>query len=222
MARRIPGSSEVVRASSESAENSSERHERKARLSEYRTHSRLGPRGLRFIFGSLEVDRDNEVAIEVARKWVAKVLHGEVVSGLFIYGPPGTGKTHLACACLNELIDSGYPGVFLRLVDIPRNDQEAVVELASPSATPVLVLDDMGTAKPTERLVECVYHIIDGRLWCEAPLILTSNLNLEGIRSAYNAIAGSGDRLASRIVELCRPIPLGGKDRRKHPSWTTE
>lgn len=135
--------------------------------------------------------------------------------GLYVYGPTGTGKTQLACSVMNHLLDRGVFCRFLRTVDIPRNDQEALVELIDEGANPVLVLDDLGAEKQTPRLLECLYAIIDGRLWNGAYMVITSNYRPRDLARVLNAAEdGYGDRLVGRIREACRMVPLGGRDRR--------
>lgn len=165
------------------------------------------------------VDADNRRAVEQARRFAARVVSGEWdgrKAGMYLYGQrPGTGKTYLAEAVANAALDAGVWVRFVRVVDIPRNDQEAVEELAS-DEWPLVVLDDVGAAKPTPRLVECLYAIIDGRTWRGAPLVVTSNLEPDALGRQIGAVdQTAGERIASRLVGACELVPVGGPDRRR-------
>jgi DNA replication protein DnaC len=116
---------------------------------------------------------------------------------------------------MNAVMDAGMWARMVRVAAMPRNDQEAIEELAD-DGWPLVVLDDIGAPKSTERLVECCFTIIDGRLWCGGPIVITSNYTLDGLAKRLDESGGdSGGRIASRIREACEVVPLGGPDRRK-------
>lgn len=151
------------------------------------------------------------MALEAAVEWVGAAVAGDCRRGLMLFGPTGTGKTHLACACANVLIESGVLALFLPTVRIPRNDQEAVERFASPSHAPFLVLDDIGAEKPTDRLLECLYTIVEGRLWSGAPVVATTNFDPPGLRAR---LGDYGERLVGRLAQVCTWHPVGGPDHR--------
>lgn len=143
------------------------------------------------------------------RRWVA-------TSGprpnLVILGPVGTGKTHLAVAAcrpdadrglevrffpvielLDDLRPSGPPGAFHDLADIDR-----------------LIVDDLGTERPTDWTGERLGGLINRRWLEERPLVVTTNLTMPELREsigapAYSRLVGSG-----AVV-----VRLAGDDRRK-------
>lgn len=168
-------------------------------------------------FETMQVDRHNEEAVRLATEFADAVIAGTASRGLYIYGlKTGTGKSHLAAAVVNRVVRAGVFARFLRVVDIPRNDQEAVDALAN-SDWPLLALDDIGAAKATPRLVECLYTIIDGRTWAGAPIVLTSNLGPDALAEQIGAVdRTAGERIGSRIVGGCRLVPLAGPDRRQN------
>lgn len=173
--------------------------------------SGLDVRGRSLTFESMQVDKHNRVAVDVAKEYAATLGS----RGLYVYGPFGTGKTYLAAAIANAVLDSGRWVKFLRVVDMPRNDQDAVDELAN-EGWPLVVLDDIGAPKSTPRLVECIYNIVDGRLWHGAPLVITSNYRLNALEQKLDEAGGdAGGRVVSRICEACELVCLGGPDRRK-------
>jgi len=205
----------------------------KAREGELYRASNLGPVGRGMTFSRFDTNRrqanhSGYVAALSYSQWLLggqmglvgedRVSQVELVwngkRGIMLYGPKtGCGKTHLACAIANWFIGAGLLTVFLPTVRIPRNDQEAILNLADPSATPVLILDDLGAEKATERLLECLYTIVDGRLWAGAPTIVTTNLRPDNIRR-YGTGGGHGDKLYSRLMQMCECVPVDGPDRR--------
>jgi DNA replication protein DnaC len=169
------------------------------------------------VFDNFESDKHNRDALKAAIMFVDEFMNSECDHGLLFYGPTGTGKTHLACAIVNRVIDLGVFARFVRAVDVPRHDSDLVLELADPAMNPLLVLDDIGTAKLTERFVEVQYMLIDGRLWECAPLVVTANGDLDAIERFVNAAhPTAGSRLVSRLSEACELVPLFGPDRRRN------
>lgn len=82
---------------------------------------------------------------------------------------------------------------------------------------PLLVLDDLGTAKPTEFVGERLYVLINYRLENILPIIATTNYSLEELagRPERGIPARLGhERTASRLIELCDVYRLTGADRR--------
>jgi len=75
-------------------------------------------------------------------------------------------------------------------------------------SAPVLFLDDLGAEKASEWVKEQLYIVINERYnWCK-PVLLTTNLTVKEIAEHY------GDRMASRLVEMCETINYGGTDKR--------
>jgi len=177
--------------------------------------SHLGAVERKMMFESFETCEKTTLAFRAAQDWVDSLVRRRMErQGMLFFGPQtGCGKTHLACACANRLIQAGTLTVFMRTVLIPRHDQNAVLDLADPTETPVLILDDLGAEKPTPRLLECLYTIVECRLGSGAPTIVTTNLRPEGIRG-YGTVGGYGDKLYSRLMQMCECVPVDGPDRR--------
>lgn len=89
------------------------------------------------------------------------------------------------------------------------NAEYSEKELISKYASlPVLILDDLGAEKSTEWSMQTLFLIIDRRYRDMKKTIITSNLSLEEIAEKV------GDRIASRISEMCDVKRIKGEDRR--------
>ena len=147
-----------------------------------------------------------------ARSWLVGEVGVRKKAGILFYGPPGTGKTHLANAIGIELV--GQYGIFVRVVPttrIPRENTEKVLEIADDDDVAIL-LDDIGTEKTTERALECLYLIVDGRLRKMGVTVGTTNYGPAELRARLGEY---GDRVVGRLRELCVWVPVGGEDWRE-------
>lgn len=99
-----------------------------------------------------------------------------------------------------------------RLVDwgdyIPKKEMSESQIIEKYSEIEVLFLDDIGTEKTTDWAQQTLYTIIDRRYREKLQTTITSNLSLNELSDK------TGDRITSRIAEMCKIIELKGKDRR--------
>ena len=160
--------------------------------------------------------------------------------GLLLTGSIGVGKTHLAVGILQSLIlEKAVRGLFcdyrelLKEIQHSYNPQVATTELEilrPVFEAEVLVLDELGAAKPTEWVWDTVAHILNTRYNDKRTTIITTNYAdaAPGSMASGGAAAGAraaareetlgdriGERMRSRLAEMCVTIRMTGADFRQ-------
>lgn len=186
--------------------------------------------------GRFVIDSDNSYVYENIRRWVDanpdfEALNpatmtfgkGDLGKGIYIAGPTGTGKTIL----LNVMLLYSK-GLYLKIKLDGRDTNfvwqtyradEICMEVVKTGDVdqfvnvPVLCINDIGS-EPKESLymgnrVEVIRAILErrGDYHSRCLTLLTSNYRIDGL--PY------GDRVKSRLYEMCNYYELKGKDRRK-------
>lgn len=148
------------------------------------------------------------------RKVRALDLDGDL--GLYLFGPVGTGKTHLAVATLLAMRAEGYSGLYAstqELLITCRNSfrsDEGLKEILKPyTQVNVLLLDDLGTEKPTEFTREILGTVVDRAYRRGQCLIVTSNLELKDLADRLDA------RITDRLIDICQAIRVTGASYRQ-------
>jgi DNA replication protein DnaC len=161
-------------------------------------------------------------------EWAAK---GHDAEGLYLSGQVGTGKTHAAWTAVTEWCiatgtvphtprETGVEGwstagptvIFARMVDLLddfRPGGESVQRVRDCQRAHLLVIDDLGAEKPSEWTQERLYSVIDHRYANCMPLLVTGNIPPRQLAEQ------TGDRVASRLAEMCTVVPMTGTDRRR-------
>lgn len=161
-------------------------------------------------------DADKTKSAELARRFIQHWAEmKEDGTGLLLWGNVGTGKTFIAAAIANAVIDLGESarmrstGEIVLEVQSGPNKIGIIDEICRPS---LLVLDDLGAERETSFGAEIVYTVIDRRYQTGRPLIVTTNIPLQEIKTETDS---GKSRLYSRILDRCIPIFVDGPDRRK-------
>ena len=153
----------------------------------------------------------------IARAWAQSVVtNPDDTRSLLVVGPTGTGKTHYAYSVLRAIAETGRPTGWAALTaaDLyaslrPRAGRDSEAEFESLAGTDVLFVDDLGAAKLTEWTEEVTYRLVNHRYEQCRPGIFTSNVPPGQLRDVL------GERIASRLTEMCERVTLKGDDRRK-------
>lgn len=176
-----------------------------------------------------------------ARKFIGAYPLETRGTGLLITGSIGTGKTHLAIAVLRALMETrGVQGLFCHYLDFLKRVQSSFNPQTSLTETQVLdpilnaevlVLDELGAAKPSDWVFDTVAHILNTRYNENRTTILTTNYRneagvlasagplttLEQTREAMRReTLGDriGERMLSRLQEMCVVLEISGADYR--------
>jgi DNA replication protein DnaC len=142
----------------------------------------------------------------------AEAFAAGTLAGLWIFGLTGRGKTELAAAaCMGRLQHSPIdwvrvPNLISQLAADFGEDVRSRA-LAVVTGSGAVVLDDLDGPNSTGNTRSQLHQLVDNRVEAEAPLLVTTNADPEGLRRL-------GDPLASRLVGYCRTFEMTGVDRR--------
>lgn len=161
-------------------------------------------------------DGSNEKLISAAQRYVDNFKEfRKNGKGLLLFGTVGTGKTFISACIANALIDRGYPVLmtnFARIANTVSGMWEGKQEYYdSLNDYQLLVLDDLAAERKTEYMSEIVFNVIDARYRAGLPLIVTTNLTSEELKHPADI---SYQRTFSRLLEMCIPVEVEGKDKR--------
>lgn len=161
-------------------------------------------------------DGSNEKLISAAQRYVDNFKEfRKNGKGLLLFGTVGTGKTFISACIANALIDRGYPVLmtnFARIANTVSGMWEGKQEYYdSLNDYQLLVLDDLAAERKTEYMSEIVFNVIDARYRAGLPLIVTTNLTSEELKHPADI---SYQRTFSRLLEMCVPVKVDGKDKR--------
>ena len=172
-------------------------------------------------------------ALLTARRFVEAYPVDTAGKGLLLTGSIGVGKTHLAVGVLRRLVqERGVRGLFcdyrelLKQIQASYNPESQTTEmevLEPVLKTDVLLLDDLGASKPSAWALETVGHILNARYNDKRVTLVTTNYldtqrpgdsNRQMVRE--DTLADRiGQRIRSRLYEMCRTIEIVAPDFRK-------
>jgi DNA replication protein DnaC len=208
-------------------------------------------------FDNFETDNDIEnVTREQLAAWNRSLAQTKLVvqrfaqefplaseHGLLLIGPCGAGKTHLCVAALKEIVLRGHSGLFYDYRELLKEIQDSynaesqsteMSVLEPVLKAEVLVLDDLGSSKPSLWALETVGHVLNTRYNEKRVTLLTTNyLDTDADSNGASAppnprVAGMrppaiedsltervGRRIRSRLYEMCRTVEISAPDYRK-------
>jgi len=165
-------------------------------------------------------------------------------TGLLFVGTVGVGKTHLAVGILKVLIrDKGVPCLFCDYRELLKSIQNSYnpsvpateMQILRPVFdSEVLVLDELGAVHGTEWVFDTVNYILNSRYNDNKTTIITTNFPDKPERGqveddnprSYSAAERAarretlgdriGERMRSRLHEMCKKVEMEGHDYRLH------
>lgn len=174
------------------------------------------------------MDRSLDAAKVFAQNFVE--AFPAVPYGLLFVGPAGVGKTHLAAGILHELIaQRGVVGRFADYRDLLRAIQDSYNPVSQTSElqilrpvldAEVLLLDELGTRRPSNWVLDTVTHILNDRYSTQKLTLITTNFpdDPESWSSDQTLTDRVGAYARSRLYEMCRIVPMDGDDFRRQKS----
>jgi DNA replication protein DnaC len=209
-------------------------------------------------FENYETDNDIEnVSREQMAAWNRSLAQAKLIvqrfadefplgseHGLLLMGPCGVGKTHLAVSAMKSIVLRGHSGLFydyrelLKAIQDSYNPESQATEMSVLEPVlqaEILVLDDVGSSKPSLWALETVGHVLNTRYNEKRVTLLTTNFldsEVAGGSSANGVpparVAGMraptmedsltervGKRIRSRLYEMCRTVEISAADYRK-------
>lgn len=173
--------------------------------------------------------RDADATDEAVRAWTGHLVSATIAQhgppplrqltlgqSLLILGPTGVGKTHQAYAAIQAIAAAGISvkwqagsaaDLYARMR--PRAGADSQNSFTEIAGAPLLLVDDLGAAKGSEWTEEITYRLINHRYEHMLPTLITSNVPPGELKEAL------GDRVASRLAEMCERVTLRGQDRRR-------
>ncbi|MGA6873068.1 ATP-binding protein [Streptomyces pratensis] len=175
--------------------------------------------------------RRADATVPGVQQWADDVAADPDTAGsLLLTGTTGTGKTYQAYGALRRIAAAG-PHVYeiraitaadmyglLRPKGSERGTEEELRRLVK---VPLLVLDDLGSAKASEWTEEVTYRLINERYNACRPTLYTSNLparaplDEHGQPLCPDLTSALGERIVSRLSEDTRVVAMTGTDRRR-------
>src|SRR5215213_1863093 len=177
---------------------------------------------------SLETFREKLPVLKAAKRRVQEFVdlwpNTPEGKGLLLMGGCGVGKTHLAVAALLEIIHSGKPGrlVFSNFQDLIQEIQASFdadtattkAEIMRPILeADLLVLDELGSQKPTQFVQDILYYVINTRYNDQRTTIFTTNYPDTAADARDEGLTQRiGTRLRSRLYEMAQIVSFSGAD----------
>ncbi|WP_317396894.1 ATP-binding protein [Anaerotruncus colihominis] len=166
-------------------------------------------------FDAFKVTKYNERNLKLCRRYAMKFDQMvEKDQGLIFWGSVGTGKSFAAACIANYLLDRKVPVVmtsFVKLLEVFQSGRDEETSILNRLGYAKLVIfDDLGAERGTDFALEKVYNIVDSRYRKNLPMILTTNLTIEEMKSEVDM---RYRRIYDRVFETCYPMQFTG------PSW---
>ena len=198
---------------------------------------RIPPRYEHCTLGNFDpVSAHHRAALEKVMHFCSGYPHlgAEEGLGLLFSGNNGVGKTHLAVAALGELVaNKGVRGQFWDFHELMREIKRSFdpetktteMQVLDPVVEmDVLLLDDLGAWKITDWMNDTLFYLLNSRYLARRPTLITTNFQDVSAREAVQAdhmvrreylVDRIGQRLRSRLTEMCLRVPLDGEDFRE-------
>lgn len=142
------------------------------------------------------------------------VSAGAARHNLLLMGGVGRGKTFLSTCIANRVLAAKRTVVYLTFLDFldltkrVRFDtpDEEIEGLSRLLEADLLILDDLGAEKVSDYVLQELFKVINTRINMGMPLVISTNLDTEGLEQTYS------DRIFSRLIGTSMRFLLEGDD----------
>jgi DNA replication protein DnaC len=167
----------------------------------------------------------------VCQGWAQGYRPGQENRGLIIFGGVGQGKTHLLVSMLRVLImDHGVEARFVEFSHLLSQLKEGYDAGTGEATTlmplvrvPVLAIDELGKGRGSEWELGIIDQLVSHRYNALGTILASTNYepkpatglgqpNLSQAERAQTLGDRVGDRVLSRLREMCQNLRLGGED----------
>lgn len=223
--RKVPVMCKCKEEEYEKEKTIEENKEKQYKLQRLREHSLMDEEFKKCTFENWKLDAQNQNMYRIGKNYCDRWHEMKKKNmGFTFFGPPGTGKSYLSFCIANELLKSYVPviamstiGIINRIYDSYKKfGQEGEVQIInSLKNASLLILDDLGAEHTSKggKEKQIIYAILDSRYRDKKPVIVTTNLNLNGLKEKLRGSDGV-NRTYDRLLELAPPVEIKGKSRR--------
>jgi DNA replication protein DnaC len=194
------------------------RAERIARNRSRGLHSAIPERYRDVAFDRAPVNQMERETVRHIRRFCDRIESNlDAGKGFFFFGDPGTGKTTLAMLIAQHAMRARRsvaiyttPWLLARIASTYENQQETYMEIMDRLGTvDLLQIDDLAIRTDKDWTLQQLYTVVNRRYEDKRSLVVTAN-----VASPEQLADHIGPQTASRLFEMCEPIPLFGPDRR--------
>lgn len=180
------------------------------------------------IVGSHDSHQSQYEAIEYVNSFISKYPEEK---GFLLMGGPGIGKTSLAVGAVTQLtlqkaVECVFTDFFFLLGDLRKSYQErsSENEIIEPLINAeVLVIDEMGKGRSSKWERDILDQLISKRYNSSKKILVTTNyVARDSLPKKYANKTTEiledrvGERIVSRLYEMCTPLYIQGSDYRKY------
>lgn len=127
--------------------------------------------------------------------------------GFYLFGSPGVGKSFLSKKVMAIVLNHGFSAYITsvtKLMKDIKNEMKVYNDDTFRKCLEVdlLVIDDIGTEKPTDFDKAQMFEIINSRYENKKPIIYTSNLKIDDIKMKYDDFGRIYSRIVGSTIQL--------------------
>jgi len=133
---------------------------------------------------------------------------------LLLVGGTGLGKTFLSSCIATAIAEQGYSVTYESAAHLFGNmekdrfnpDEKTQQIVRRYAECDLLIIDDLGTELPGNFVTAALYNLVNDRLLARKPMVISTNLTVDEIRSRYSA------QIASRLQGSFTGLTFFGED----------